>query len=206
MNAYDVRRELKGLYAPRNRTWERVEVPPQRFLAVDGEGDPNTAPAYTAAVQAVYTVTYTLKFAAKRAGGRDFKVGPLEALWWAEDYAAFTGRDKDAWRWTVMIALPEWVEEQAWAEAAGAPRQEKGNPAHCPGPALHLDEGLCAQALHIGPYDAEGPLLAELHQRWLPENGLRESGLHHEVYLNDPRRSAPERLKTVLRQPAVPIG
>jgi hypothetical protein len=206
VNTYDVRRELKRLYSPRNRTWQRVEVPPQRFLAVDGRGDPNTAADYTAAVQAVYSVAYTLKFTAKRAGGRDFTVGPLEALWWAEDYAAFTEQDKDSWRWTVMIALPEWVEEQEWAQAAATAQRKKDNPAIARLRALHLGEGLCAQALHVGPYDAEGPLLAELHQRWLPDNGLRESGLHHEVYLNDPRRSAPERLKTVLRQPVVPIG
>lgn len=106
MAPYDPKRELKELYAPKNTTWALVDVPGQQFIAVDGSGDPNTAPAYARAVEALYSVAYTLKFAVKRGGGRDFVVGPLEGLWWADDWTAFTRRAKDAWHWTMLICQP----------------------------------------------------------------------------------------------------
>jgi len=200
MAPYDVKRELKDCYAPRNREWRLVEVPPQRFLAVDGMGDPNTSPDYARAVEALYAVAYTLKFASKRAG-QDFVVGPLEGLWWSPDPAVFTARLKDSWHWRMLISLPHWVSEQAVKESADAALAKKKLPTIAHVRHETLREGTCAQALHIGSYDDEAPLLARLHTEYLPANNLVPTGMHHEVYLGDPRRTAAEKLRTVLRQP-----
>jgi hypothetical protein len=195
---YDVKKDLKHLYAPKNTGWALVDVPAQRFLAVDGRGNPNTAESYPQAVQALYAFAYTIKMTAKHTGG-DFVVGPLEGLWWAEDYAAFTVRAKDSWRWTMLVSLPPWIGAEAVEEAREAVRRKKkiDAPVRLEG----LREGRCAQALHIGSYDDEGPLLARLHGEFLAAQGLAPAGLHHEVYLGDPRRVEPAKLRTVLRQP-----
>lgn len=201
---YDVKRALRALYAPTNRDWESVTVPPQRFLAVDGIGDPNTAPAYPEAVEALYAVAYPVKFASKRAG-RDVVVGPLEGLWYAEDAAVFSARDKAAWSWTMLICVPDWVSDAEVEDAVTVARTAKKSlPALDRVHVERLDEGLCKQLLHVGSYDDETPALARLHGEVLPAEGLRERGRHHEVYLGDPRRTAPEKLKTVLRQPVAP--
>lgn len=200
MAPYDVKRALKDLYTPKNREWQLIDVPAQQFVAVDGVGDPNTSPDYARAVQALYAVAYTAKFASKRAG-QDFVVGPLEGLWWSPDPAVFTTRAKEAWHWRMLISLPAWVTGEEIKEATEAALAKKKLPTI--GHVRHetLREGLCAQALHIGSYDDEGPLMAHLHDEYLPANGLAPTGMHHEVYLGDPRRTAQEKLKTVIRQP-----
>jgi hypothetical protein len=195
---YDIKKELKQLYAPKNREWALLDVPEQRFLAIDGRGNPNTADSYKSAVEALYAFAYTIKMAAKQRG-EDFVVGPLEGLWWADDYAAFTVRAKDSWQWTMLIAQPPWIGEDAVEEAREAVRRKKKLDAPVRLEKLH--EGRCAQALHIGSYDDEGPLLARLHDEFLAAQGIEPTGLHHEVYLGDPRRTGPAKLKTVLRQP-----
>lgn len=203
MSPYDVKRELKDLYAPKNREWALVEVPQQRFIAVSGQGDPNTAPEYAQAVEALYTVAYTLKFASKRAG-RDFVVGPLEGLWWSPDPAVFTARAKDKWLWRMLISRPGWLTDADVEEAAAAALAKKKLPAIGRVEQVTLHEGRCAQVLHVGSYDDETPVLAALHDEYLPANDLAERGHHHEIYLGDPRRTAPDKLKTVLRQPVRP--
>ncbi|MGY4858132.1 GyrI-like domain-containing protein [Cryobacterium sp. AP23] len=201
---YDVKRDFRALYAPKNRDWESVTVPPQRFLAVDGHGDPNTAPAYVEAVEALYAVAYTVKFAGKRAG-RDLVVGPLEGLWYADDASVFSARNKAAWSWTMLISLPDWVSDAEVADAVTAARgKKKALPGLDRVRIERLDEGLCKQLLHVGSYDEETPALTRLHGVVLPAEGLRERGRHHEVYLGDPRRTAPEKLRTVVRQPVQP--
>ena len=201
---YDVKRAHRELYAPSAKDFSLVEVPPMRYLAVDGRGDPNGAPAYVEAVEALFGVAYTVKFASRRELGRDFAVAPLEGLWWADDPEAFVARDKSAWSWTMLVNQPDWIDEQAVAAAVDAARAKaKG----APNPALdvlrleHLDEGRSAQILHVGPYDDEAPTLARLHDEWMPQHGLTFDGPHHEVYLSDARRTAPGKLRTVLRQP-----
>ncbi|GAA4878155.1 GyrI-like domain-containing protein [Kitasatospora terrestris] len=206
MAAYDVKREQKELYAPGNTAWAVIDVPEQQFLAVDGTGNPNTAPAYTAAVEALYAVAYTVKFAAKRTGGGDFVVPPLEGLWWAERYEAFTTGAKDSWNWTMLICMPPWIDERTIEDARETALARKKNPAIALVRHLTLHEGPSAQVLHTGSYDDEAPLLHELHHRYLAANGLRPTGRHHEIYLGDPRRTAPEKLRTVLRQPVEPLG
>ncbi|GAA1823926.1 GyrI-like domain-containing protein [Agromyces salentinus] len=204
---YDVKRAHRELYAPSAKEFAIVEVPPLRYLAVDGRGDPNRAPAYVQAVEALFGVAYTVKFASKRELGRDFAVAPLEGLWWADDPTVFVARDKAAWSWTMLINQPDWIDESAVAAAVEAVRAKaKGSP----NPALdrvrleHLDEGESAQILHVGSYDDETPTLARLHDEWMPQHGLTFNGPHHEVYLSDARRTAPEKLRTVLRQPVRP--
>lgn len=196
----DLKRESAHYTAPRGR-FEIVTVPAQNFIAVDGCGDPNTAPEYRDAIAALYPVAYRLKFLSK-ARGQDYTVMPLEALWWAEDLAAFTtARDASRWQWTAMILVPEWLTLEDVAEATAA-IAAKAAPTALPRVQFRrIDEGLCAQTLHVGPYSAEGPVLAELHERVLPSLGLAPTGHHHEIYLGDPRRAAPERLRTILRQP-----
>jgi hypothetical protein len=203
MKPYDVKRELRDLYAPKNREWALLEVPAQQFIAVSGRGNPNTAPEYKAAVEALYAVAYTLKFASKRAG-RDFVVGPLEGLWWSPDPEVFTARVKDAWLWRMLISLPDRLTAQDVKEAADTALAKKKLPAIAEVEHDTLHEGTCAQVLHIGSYDDETPVMTALHERYLPDNGLTERDRHHEVYLGDPRRTAPEKLKTVLRQPVSP--
>jgi hypothetical protein len=204
---YDVKRERPELYAPSAKEFAIVDVAPMRYLAADGHGDPNTAEAYREAVEALFGVAYAVKFASKRALGRDFVVAPLEGLWWAEDQGAFVARDKGAWNWTMLIAQPDWIDDDAVTAAVAAVRA-KG--ASVPNPALdelrleQLHEGESAQILHVGSYDAEAPTLAHLHDEWMPQHGLTFNGPHHEVYLSDARRTAPDKLRTVLRQPVRP--
>jgi hypothetical protein len=206
MPPYDLKRELKELYAPKNTDWSIVDVPAQQFLAVDGRGNPNTAPAYAQAVEALYSVAYTIKFAAKRGDGRDFVVAPLEGLWWADDFEAFTTRAKDSWHWTMLVNQPAWITEAAVEEAKTVALAKKKLPAIAAVRYQTLTEGRCAQVLHIGSYDDEAPILADLHHEYLAAHHLEPAGQHHEIYLGDPRKTEPAKLKTILRQPVRPSG
>ena len=174
-------------YSARVGEFRMIDIPPLRYLMIDGHGDPNTAPAYAAALTAL---------------GLDYVVPPLEALWWASDMEAFTAaRDKSAWDWTVLLMLPEWVSSEMF-DLAVARTGTKDRPASLDLVRLDaLDEGTCVQTLHIGPYDEETATLEDLHHRFIPEQRLIMTGKHHEVYLSDPRRTAPSRLRTILRQP-----
>jgi hypothetical protein len=178
-----------------------VDLPPMNYLMVDGRGDPNTSALYGEAVGALYSVSYTLKFSLKRGPERiDYKVMPLEGLWWADDMASFLRGDKAKWLWTAMILQPDFV-TQAHVDAATAAVKLK-RPNEMLG-RLRLErfaEGRAAQLLHIGPYSAEGPNIEKLHA-FIAEQGGKLRGRHHEIYLSDPRRVAPERLKTIIRQP-----
>lgn len=201
----DLKRELKHLYAPPAGRFVIVDVPPMRYLKVDGRGDPNTADEYRDAVEWLYSVSYPVKFMSKNELGRDYGVMPLEGLWWAEDMETFVSRQKDKWSWTMMILQPDWITPDMIAAAvkkAGGKRGESPKSLRLE----TLDEGLCVQTMHVGSYDEEGPVLAKLHGDFLPQNGLTETGHHHEIYIGDPRKTAPERLKTVLRQPVMRIS
>lgn len=202
----DLKKQMATYDAPRGR-FEIVTVPPMRYLAIDGQGDPNTAQAYADALATLYPVAYALKFLSKRELNRDYVVMPLEALWWSDDMAAFTSaRDKSRWRWTAMILVPDWIDDARVEAAVQAVRMKGGAPAIEELRVEALDEGLCVQTLHVGPYDAEGPVLEAMHDDFIPANGLRMTGRHHEIYLGDPRRTAPEKLRTILRQPVERIG
>jgi hypothetical protein len=202
MTKTDFKKELKHLYQPSAKEFVVVDVPPMQFLMVDGHGDPNTAQEYQDAVEALYAVAYKLKFTSKKTLGKDHVVPPLEGLWWAEDMETFTARrDKSAWDWTMMIMQPEWVTQEMFVEVAQQVGKKKDLPAL---PKLRLEtfhEGLAVQIMHIGSYDDEGPTIARMHHEFMPQNGYEPAGKHHEIYLGDPRKVAPEKLKTVLRQP-----
>ncbi|REE96964.1 GyrI-like domain-containing protein [Thermomonospora umbrina] len=201
MTRYDVKRELRHCYAPTDTDWALVDVPAQQFIAIDGRGDPNTGTDYARAVEALYTVAYTIKFTSKNVLGRDFVVGPLEGLWWSDDPEVFITRAKHAWQWRMLISQPDWIDPDLIAEAEQAALRKKGLPAIAEIRRETLHEGTSAQLLHIGPYDDEGPALARLHHDFLAAHDLRMSGHHHEIYLSDPRRAAPAKLRTILRQP-----
>ncbi|MGV8847657.1 GyrI-like domain-containing protein, partial [Tessaracoccus sp.] len=200
---YDIKKAYPALYAPTLRDFHVVDVPELLFLQVDGHGDPNTAAAYTEAVEALYSLSYAIRAVAKAHLGRVHTVGPLEGLWSADDPAAFRDRDKSAWDWTMMISQPEWITPAIMAEAV-----ERTSSKDLPG--LHrvrfepYVEGQSVQVLHVGSYDDETPTLARLHDEYLPAHGLTFNGWHHEIYLSDPRRTEPAKLRTVLRQPVAP--
>ncbi len=202
MDKIDFKKELQHLYNPPSRDFSMVEVPEMQFLMVDGHGDPNTEPAYQEAVEALYGVAYKLKFMSKQRLEKDYTVPPLEGLWWAADMDTFTvNLDKSAWDWTMMIMQPEWITPEMFTQAVAEAQKSKGLPALSKMRLERYSEGLSVQIMHIGSYDAEGPTLARLHHEFIPQNGYVEAGKHHEIYLGDPRKTAPEKLKTVLRQP-----
>mgnify|MGYP001393551119 CR=1 FL=1 len=200
----DLKATLKPLYNPGSRDFSVVEVPPMQFLMIDGTGDPNSAPAYQSAVEAIYAVAYTLKFAIKKGRQIDYTVMPLEGLWWVDDIAHFDLARREDWQWTMMIMQPEFVTADDVAQAKAEARRKKDQPAIDSLRFETLHEGLCVQIMHIGPYSAEAPTIARLHQEFLPAHGYVETGHHHEIYLGDPRRTAPEKLRTILRQPVRP--
>lgn len=198
----DFKRELPCYTAKRDSP-QVTDVPDLQYLMIDGHGDPNTS-AYGAAVTALYPVAYKLKFASKKDLGRDYVVMPLEGLWWADDMNTFTtARDKAQWDWTLMIMVPDWITAEMFGDAVerlGA----RERPERLDGVRLEsLSEGRCVQALHVGPYDDEVELLRYMHEEFVPEHGLAMVGKHHEIYLNDPRRAEPAKLRTILRQPVV---
>jgi len=178
-----------------------VDVPELAFLMVDGHGDPNTATEYTQAVEALYTVSYSLKFAIKRArDGLDYGVMPLEGLWWVADMSKFTSSKKSDWDWTAMTMQPDQVTQDLLEDALANATAKKSLPAAAKLRLERFCEGPAAQVMHIGPYDAEGPTIKRLHEL-IAESGRTRRGKHHEIYLSDPRRSAPEKLRTIIRQP-----
>lgn len=190
----DLKKQLPW-YTARRGDFEVVDVPPQRYLMVDGHGDPNT-PAYADAVSTIFGVAYKLKFLSTRELDRDYVVMPLEALWWSDDMATFTSaRDKSRWDWTALNLVPEWITDELFERALAAATVA------APLRLESLAEGRCVQTLHVGPFDEEGPVLAAMHDEFIPGHGLRMTGRHHEIYLSDIRRTDPAKLRTILRQP-----
>lgn len=195
----DFKRELSELYAPA-REPSLVSVPELAFLMVDGHGDPNTSAAYSAAVETLFSVAYAARFAVKRSGGTDFAVMPLEGLWWAADMSRFKLEDKSDWSWTALIMQPEPVTAKIVELARQKAAAKKSLPALELLRFARFTEGLAAQVMYRGAYADEGPAIARLHE-FIAEQGYAPAGKHHEIYLSDPGRTAPEKLKTVIRQP-----
>ncbi len=196
----DWKKELKSLYfPPANPT--TVEVPPMNYLMLDGHGDPNQSPRYQAVVEALFSLAYTLKFAIKKAEGLDYAVLPPEGLWWVEDMGEFSVERKEDWDWTMMIAQPSPVTAE-WVETARQEALKKKGLALLAEARFEMyAEGRCAQLMHTGPYAAEAPNIARLHAYIQAQGGRTEGLKHHEIYLSDVRKTAPEKLKTVIRQP-----
>jgi hypothetical protein len=201
----DFRAEQKSLYAPPTARFTTVDVPAFDFLMVDGHGDPNTSAEYADAVGLLYALAYGAKFASKQQLGQDYAVMPLEGLWFADTPEAFIARDKDSWSWTMMLRQPVALPDDIWAAVrttAAAKAEAKAIPLSALD-AVRLEsfaEGFAVQIMHIGSYDAEAPTIAAMHE-WIANNGFAETGHHHEIYIGDPRRSKPDKLRTILRQP-----
>lgn len=196
----DLKKELKAFYNPSAKAPGLVEVPPINFIMVDGEGSP-ASEAYANAVGALYAVAYTLKFALKAKGKTpDFGVMPLEGLWWSDDMDDFVNGRKDRWKWTAMIAMPDFVTTADVDDAKTAAAKKKDLPSVDQLRFERFHEGPAAQIMYFGPYSDETATIAALHQ-FIADNDKQLAGRHHEIYLSDPRRTAPEKLKTVIRQP-----
>ncbi|MCJ7826930.1 MAG: GyrI-like domain-containing protein [Demequinaceae bacterium] len=181
-----------------------VDIPSIRYLAVDAEGEPETSDSFHQAIGVLYPLAYTLKFASKLDLDRDYSVMPLEALWWADDMDVFsTSRDKEAWHSTVLMMIPEWITPEkvdtAKRKVASKVSAEQLGRVRV----LDLVEGQCAQTLHVGSFEEEGPTVEAMHA-FIEERGLVRSGKHHEIYLSDPRRVEPAKYRTILRQPVSP--
>ncbi len=200
-NKINFTKTMDTYQAPRGR-FRIVDVPDLRYLMIDGGGDPNTSPAFATAVEALYPVAYRLKFASKADLGRDYVVPPLEGLWWAEDMDSFTAaRDKSRWSWTLLLMVPDWI-NQAMVTTAVEQAGVKNQPARLDDVRLEtLSEGRCVQTLHVGSFDDEADVLAQMHHDFIPGRGFQMAGNHHEIYLSDFRRVAPDKRRTILRQP-----
>lgn len=204
---FDFKKEQKELYLPKTDP-KIVTVPPMRFIAVDGRGDPNAAGGeYKLALNVLYSVAYTLKMSYKTdykiPGFYEYVVPPLEGFWRQEGADSIDYANKSGLLWTSAIRLPDFIgqEDLSWAiEAAGKKKKLDCSGAYM----LALEEGLCVQALHLGSYDSEPEIVARM-DRYLIENGFENDMAgerrHHEIYLSDPNKTAPEKLKTVIRHP-----
>ncbi|MFC2003377.1 GyrI-like domain-containing protein [Chloroflexota bacterium] len=207
MTKIDLKKELKHLYNPSVKEINLVDVPPMNFVMIDGTGDPNTAQEYRDAIEVLYSISYTIKFAVRKDQGIDYGVMPLEGLWWADDMSLFSPDNKDIWKWTAMIMQPEYVTQNLFETAVQQVEKKKDLPALSRARFQNFKEGQSAQIMFIGPYSAEGPTIETIH-KYIKNLGHSFDGLiqkHHEIYLSDPRRTAPEKLKTVIRQPFKPM-
>ena len=199
MKIVDLKKELKHLYQPSAKEVSEVEVPAMNFLMIDGEGNPNSSQAYAEAVEALFAVSYAIKFMAKKGElAIDYGVMPLEGLWWADDMSRFSVNDKDNWKWTMMIMQPSFISEEIIAQAISEVGKKKNLPALSKLRVEEFAEGRCAQILHIGPFSEEGPTIEKVHQ-YINAHG-QLTGKHHEIYLSDIRKADPAKWKTVIRQ------
>jgi hypothetical protein len=201
MEKIDYKKEFKHLYKPSAKKVDIVEVPKWNYLMVDGEGNPNTSQSFQDAIEVLYPLSYALKFIVKRGAiGIDYGVLPLEGLWWADDMTSFSVDDKDNWKWTLMIMQPDLVTKELVKEATEQIKTKK-DPVSLPLVRFEsFEEGKAAQIMHIGPFSEEGPTIEKVHS-FIEENGSQRKGKHHEIYLSDIRRAAPEKWKTIIRQP-----
>jgi hypothetical protein len=199
----DYKKEYKNLYKPSAKKCEIVDVPEFQFLMIDGKGNPNISQEYKNAVEALFSVSYTLKFMIKKSKKEiDYAVMPMQGLWWAEDMKAFNQGRKDEWLWTMMIMQPDFITEDDINSAIEAAKRKKDLPLIDKLYFKKLKEGKAAQVMHIGPFSEEGSTIEKLHS-FIEESGYDRTGNHHEIYLSDIRKAAPSKWKTVLRQPII---
>jgi hypothetical protein len=201
MEKIDLKKELKAFYNPNVKDVTFVAVPKMNFMMIDGKGAPES-PQFSLSIQALYPIAYTIKFDKKKTEGTDFAVMGMEGLFWAKDMKVFMPEtaDRKEWQWTLMIIQPDFVTKADFIKAKEAAKKKKDNPYIENVRFESFSEGKAAQIMHIGPYSAEGPNIQRLHQK-ITEIGGKLSGKHHEIYLSDPRRVTPDKMKTVLRQP-----
>ncbi len=212
MKILDLKKQFKYLYQPSAKKIETVQVPNLQFAMIDGSiekgSEPGKSPSFAEATMALYGLAYTLKFMLKKrkTNAVDYPVMALEGLWWVED-GMFDITIKDNWFYTLMIMHPEVITKELFDEAREQVRRKKGDSEMLSKARLaHFEEGLCVQTMHIGPYAAE-PATIERMREYMKENSLKDNvgphGKHHEIYMSDPRRISPDKMKTVLRHPVV---
>ena len=205
MDKLDLRKQYKHLYLPSSKQVTVVEVPAFQFAMIDGAiepgHEPGNSPSFQQALEALYGIAYTLKFMSKlrEENSVDYTVMALEGLWWVED-GEFDITNPGNWYWTAMILQPEHITQEMCAQGLEQLRIKKPNPALDKMRLERFDEGLCMQIMHIGPFSEEGPTIERMHQ-YAFDQGYELRGKHHEIYLSDPRRTAQEKLRTVIRQP-----
>ena len=199
MDKIDLKKELKNLYNPSSKEVSVVDVPAMNFLLINGEGAP-ASPQYSEAIESLFSVSYTLKFMVKKGKGIDYGVMPLEGLWWVDDMTKFSADKKDEWKWTALIMQPNYVTDEDFKTAIEQVKKKKNPAALLKVRFESFKEGPSAQIMYIGPFSAEGPTIQKIHA-YIQNNGHTLSGKHHEIYLNNPATTAPEKLKTILRQP-----
>jgi hypothetical protein len=197
----DLKKEMRDLYGPSASEVVRIDVPTMNFVMIDGHGDPNSSTDYASAVQALFALSYALKFAVKKGPQAiDYTVMPLEGLWWADDLDAFSAGDRAQWQWTMMIMQPSFIGHDLVTQTQEAVMTKKRLPALESVRFESFTEGPSAQILHVGPFTTEGPTIARIH-RLIVESGGRPRGKHHEIYLSDITKADPARWRTVIRQP-----
>ncbi|MEA5079902.1 MAG: GyrI-like domain-containing protein [Anaerolineaceae bacterium] len=201
MEKIDLKKVYKDLYSPSKKEFSLIEVPPLQYLMIDGQGNPNTSQRYQQAVETLYGLTYGLKFHIKKTLAIDYTAMGLEGLWWTPDMHDFSVNNKDGWHWTAMILQPEFVTPALFAEVKDALVAKDKGPLASEARLETFTEGLSAQILYLGAYAEEGPTIAAMHQ-FIQDQGCELTGKHHELYLSDARRVAPEKNRTILRQPA----
>ena len=206
MKKINLLNDLSAFYKQPKNHISQVELPPMNYLMIDGHGGPNDNAVYSDSVAALYGIAYHLKFDIKKGPfAIDFKVMPLEGLWWAEDMAAFTLENRTNWLWTMMIMQPDFITQEMVADAIKCVQEKKENPMLARVRLDRFSEGLCMQIFHQGPYgEGERATIEKLHAE-ISKEGYALSGKHHEIYFNSPLRTAPENLKTIIRQPIIEL-
>lgn len=208
MEKLDYKKEYKDLYMPSNKKPVVVDIPRMNFIMVNGKGDPNNNPEFEKAVEALYSVSYTIKMLPKKGivpeGYFDYVVPPLEGLWWLEGSEEFSFAERENWRYTLMIRQPEFVSEQLFQQCLKEAELKKNNEKLNEVTFGGFIEGPCVQMMHVGPYAME-PETTEIMEKYIVESGylnaIGHGGKHHEIYLSDPRKGDPAKMKTVLRIP-----
>jgi len=195
----DFKKTYKQLYNPTEDGFHFIDVPDMNYLMLDGKGNPNTSENYQHAVQALYSMSYGIKFDLK-AQGFDYIVPPLEGLWWMPNMNEFTLENINEWEWTMMIMQPEWVTYEIVEKVREVTLRKKKEQLLKNVRFEVIKEGLSVQILYIGAYKNEAPTIAEMH-KYINTNGYQTNGKHHEIYLSDIRKTSAEKLQTVLRQP-----
>ncbi len=201
MEKIDFKKKFKNLYDASAKKATIIEVPRMNFLMINGRGDPNTTQSFQEAIQVLYGMSFTAKFMLKAdTSTPDYVVPPLEGLWYTKDMIEFDLNKKDLWKWTLMIMQPEWFTQNVYQQTREVLKKKKNPPALSKLRFETFYEGKAVQILHVGPYDAEPPTISKLHA-FINEQGYKLRDKHHEIYLSDPRRCQPEKLKTIIRQP-----
>lgn len=202
MEKIDLKKKYKELYNPPKKDFSIIEVPSLQYIMIDGKGDPNTSGAYQQVIETLYGLSFTLKFGLKKSQGLDYTVMGLEGLWWTPDMNSFSMEHKDYWEWTMMMLQPDFITPELFESARKELKGKGKGPLADQARLERFDEGLCAQIMYIGAYDDEPPTIARMHE-FIAANGYKLTGRHHEIYMSDARRVAPEKNRTILRQPVV---